>query len=595
MSDQEAVPNTTDPATLDPVTTGPSGSGPGLAGQPTTESGLTHRQILVVFSGLMLGMLLAALDQTIVATALPTIVGDLHGLNRLSWVVTAYLLTSTASAPLYGKISDLYGRKRVFQGAILIFLTGSVLSGLSQTMNQLVAFRAIQGLGAGGLIVLATTIIGDIVSPRERGRYQGYFGAVFGLASVAGPLLGGFLVEGPGWRWIFYVNLPIGAVALVVTSLVLKDSIRRRAHRIDFGGAGLMVAGVSALLLVTVWAGNRYPWSSPTIIGLVGAGIGLIVAFLVRERHAAEPILPLRLFANRVFSVASAMGFIVGVAMFGAIIFLPVYLQLVNGVSPTVSGLLLIPLVVGLFVASIGSGQIISRVGRYKIFPILGTALMAVGLWLLSHLGVHTSHVMASLYMLVLGVGIGGVMQVLVLATQNAVDYADLGVATSLATFFRSLGGAFGTSIFGAILTSRLTHLLPQLLPPGTPAKSVQVAFTGSPAALARLSPAAHSGAVTAFVRSLHTVFTVGVPFALAAFVLAWLLPEIQLRRAVKTDHQVPAAESVESEGSVPVSESEPAGVAAEPEPAGVVAAAKSDGSVQPVAVAGRPGGLPTG
>ncbi len=526
----------------------PGAASPVEAGEPG-DAHLTHRQILIVFSGLMLGMLLAALDQTIVATALPTIVGDLHGLNRLSWVVTAYLLTSTASAPLYGKISDLYGRKRVFQSAILIFLAGSVLSGLSQTMDELVAFRALQGLGAGGLIVLATTIIGDIVPPRERGRYQGYFGAVFGLASVAGPLLGGFLVEGPGWRWIFYVNLPIGAVALVVTSVVLKESMVHRRPSIDFGGAGLMVAGVSALLLVTVWGGNQYPWSSPTIIALAGAGLALIAAFLVREQHAAEPILPLRLFANRVFTVASAMGFIVGVSMFGAIIFLPVYLQLVNGVSPTESGLLLLPLVAGLFTASIGSGQIISRVGRYKVFPIVGTAGVAVGLWLLSHLGVHTSHLVVSLYMVVLGVGIGGVMQVLVLATQNAVDYQDLGVATSLATFFRSLGGAFGTSIFGAILTSRLTHLLPRLLPPGTPAKAVQVALTGSPAALARLSPAAHTGAVVAFVRSLHTVFTVGVPFALAAFVLAALLPEVPLRRAVRTDNQVPAADSVEAVG----------------------------------------------
>jgi len=509
----------------------------------TAPAELSHRQIQIVFIGLMLALLLAALDQTIVGTALPTIVGDLGGLNHLSWVVTAYLLTSTTGALLYGKLSDLYGRKRIFQVAIVVFLIGSALAGLSQNMTQLIAFRALQGVGAGGLIVLAMTVIGDIVSPRDRGRYQGYFGAVFGFATVAGPLLGGFLVDNLTWRWVFYINLPIGILALFVIAIVLKESDDRRQHRIDYLGSALMVIGVSALLVVSVWGGQQYAWGSKPIIGMTIVGVAFVAAFLLREHYAAEPILPLRLFRNAVFSVANAMGFIVGLVMFGAIIYIPVYLQLARGASPTISGLQLLPLVFGLFAMSIGAGQIITRIGRYKIFPIIGTALMALGLVMLS--GLHANSSLWVLWgdMIVLGVGIGAAMQVLVLAVQNAVPYEDLGTATAASTFMRSMGGTFGTAIFGAVLTSRLAFWLLRLLPGGSSAATTGGNVTSSPAVVKTLPPPIRDAIVEAFVRSLHTVFLVGVPIVLVAFVLSFFLPEVPLRQTVQSE-SIPLADT---------------------------------------------------
>ena len=492
------------------------------------EPQLTHRQIMVVLGGLMLGMLMAALDQTIVGTALPTIVGELGGLDHYSWVVTAYLLSSTASTPLYGKISDLYGRKPVFQFAILVFLAGSLLAGASQEMWQLVATRALQGLGAGGLIALALAIVGDIIPPRERGRYQGYFGAVFAVSSVAGPLLGGFFVDQLSWRWVFYINLPVGIVALIVTSAVLRVPLRRREHAIDYVGAALLVAGVSALLLVTV-QGRDWGWTSAPILGLAAVSAGALSTFLWWETRHHEPILPLRLFHNRVFTVSNAIGFVLGLVMFGAIIFLPLYLQIVDGASATESGLRLLPLMVGLIGASVISGRIISAIGRYKVFPIIGTGLAALGMALLSMLDADTPAWQSSLFMFVLGIGLGQVMQVLMLAVQNSVDRSDMGVATSSSAFFRSMGGAFGTAIFGAVLNARLAHWLDQLLPGGAP-DGIQGQLLGSPAAIRQLPPAVHDAVVEAFVRSLHMVFVVAVPIALAAFVLSWFLPEIRLR-----------------------------------------------------------------
>ncbi|MGC2190907.1 MAG: MDR family MFS transporter [Candidatus Dormiibacterota bacterium] len=498
-------------------------------GQPL----LSHRRVLLVIGALMMGMLLAALDQTIVATALPTIAGDLHGLSHLSWVVTGYLLAATVSTPLWGKLGDMYGRKVFFQASIVIFLVGSALSGLSTSMIELIAFRALQGLGAGGLMVGAQAIIGDVVPPRDRGKYQGIFGGVFGLASVAGPLLGGFFVQNLSWHWIFYINLPLGALALVVTTGALPSALRRVQHVIDYIGAVLLAGGVTCLVLLTTLGGTTYPWGSGPIVILAVLGVVLLTIFIIVERRAAEPILPLHLFRNRVFSATSAIGFIVGFSMFGAITYLPTYLQIVRGASPTGSGLELLPLMAGLLVTSIGSGLLISRWGRYKIFPILGTAVMTVGLYLFSLLGVNTSTLTISAFMVVLGLGLGGVMQVLVIAVQNAVPHSELGVATSGATFFRSIGGSFGTAIFGAIfanvLTGNLTHYLAGTrLPAG-----FSGAAGASPAALAKLPPAVHTGYIQAVNASLHPVFLWAVPFAILAFAITWLLKEVPLRKTL--------------------------------------------------------------
>ncbi|HUI04267.1 MAG TPA: MDR family MFS transporter [Acidimicrobiales bacterium] len=504
-----------------------------------TSGGLSHRQVLVILSGLMLGMLLAALDQTIVATALPTIVGDLHGLNHLSWVVTAYLLTTTLSTPLYGKISDLYGRKTIFQVAIVIFLVGSALSGLSANMDQLIVFRAVQGLGGGGLMALAMAIVGDIVSPRERGRYQGYFGAVFVVASIGGPLAGGFFTDHLTWRWIFYINLPVGILALLITSAVLRLPRPQPQRGVDLLGATLVVAAVTPLILVTVWGGTTYAWSSGTIVGLVAGSLVMIGAVLWWERRAPQPIFPPRVFAQPVVRVAVAMTFFVTASMFAVIIYLPVYLQLVDGVSATRSGVLLLPLMAGMLTTSIASGRLVTRLGRYRVFPIVGTALMSVGMWLFTHLGAHTSFAVTSAYMVVFGVGMGMTLQIVVVAVQNAVERRDLGSATSSISFFRNIGAACGTALLGAVLAARLGYWLPRLVPAHS-GLNLSQSFTITPQALHALPPAVHAGVTESFVRSLHLVFLVGVPLAVVALACALGLRELPLRdslRAVET-HQ---------------------------------------------------------
>jgi EmrB/QacA subfamily drug resistance transporter len=487
-------------------------------------------RIRLVFGALVLVLLLASLDQTIVATALPTIVGDLGGIEHLSWVVTAYLLTSTVASPLYGKLGDLYGRKLVLQAAIVIFLAGSALCGIAQGMTELIAFRAIQGLGAGGLIVVSIAVVGDVIPPRDRGRYQGLFGAVFGVSTVIGPLLGGFFVDNLSWRWIFYVNLPIGAVALGVIAVAFHAPVERVRHSVDWLGAALLTGALSSIVLFTSLGGTTYAWDSAPIVVLIVLALVLLPLFVLAERRASEPILPLELFRNRIFAVAGGIGFVVGLALFGAIVYMPVFLQIVQGESPTRSGLLLTPLMLGVLVTSIASGQLISRTGRYRKFPIIGTAVTAVGLGLLSRLGVGTSTWEASLYMLVVGLGLGMTMQVLVLAVQNAVPQRVMGVATSGALLFRQVGGSIGVALFGAIFANRLHANLAAELP------GVALPSTADPDSIKQLPEPVHALYLSAFAESLRPVFIAAAAIAVVGFCLSWFLRDVPLRKTVGAD-----------------------------------------------------------
>ncbi|NSC21491.1 MFS transporter [Streptomyces albus subsp. chlorinus] len=509
------------------------------------------RGVMLPIGALLLGLLLAALDQTIVATALPTIVSDLGGMEHLSWVVTAYLLAVTAATPLWGKLGDQYGRKRLFQVAIVIFLVGSALCGIAQNMPQLIGYRAVQGLGGGGLITLSMAIVGDLVPPRERGRYQGLFGAVFGTTSVLGPLLGGFFTEHLDWRWVFYINLPIGAVALVVIAAALHLPVSRHPHTIDYLGTFLIAAVATCVVLVTSLGGTAWPWNSAQVYGLSVLAAVLLACFVAVERRAAEPVLPPSVFAVRNFTLCAAISFVVGFAMFGCMTYLPTFLQVVHGITPTLSGVHMLPMVLGVLLSSTVSGQLITHTGHWKVFPVAGTAVTTVGLVLLHRMTPGSSEWEMGTYFAVFGLGLGLVLQVLVLVAQNAVRYADLGVATSGVTFFRSVGASVGVAVFGAVFSSRLGGKLTDALrgrplPRGVTADSLK----HDPQSVGRLPAGARRGVLGAYSESITDVFLYASPLAAVAFLLTWLLREQKLRRSV----QVP--DESETLGACPVERS---------------------------------------
>ncbi len=480
----------------------------------------------LIFVAIVLGMLLAALDQTIVATALPTIVANLGDAGHQSWVVTGYLLASTIVTALVGKLGDSFGRKRVFQGAIVFFVVGSVLCGLAQSMAMLVAARALQGIGGGGITVTASALIGEVVPLRERGRYQGILGAVFGVTTVIGPLLGGYFTDYLTWRWAFWINVPISVVVILVASAAIPALVSATKPVIDYAGITLIGLGAAGLTLATSWGGTLYPWGSAPIIGLFVGAAAALAMFVVVERRAAEPILPIRLFSSPVFTVCCVLSFVVGFAMLGAMTFLPTYMQYVNGVSATTSGLRTLPMVVGMLITSTGSGTIVGRTGRYKIFPVAGTALMALAFFLMSRMEPSTSALIQSLYLVVLGAGIGFSMQVLVLIVQNTSNFEDLGVATSGVTFFRTIGSSFGAAIFGSLFVNFLNRRMgPALAASGAPPGAVS-----SPGALHRQPHNVAAPIVAAYSESLTQVFLWAAPVALLGFMLALLLREVPLR-----------------------------------------------------------------
>jgi EmrB/QacA subfamily drug resistance transporter len=523
--------------------TGPGMNGHGLNGQGGAASGggdggsqfADRRQVLIVLPGLLLAIMLAMLDNLIVGTALPRIVGTLGGVDHLSWVVTAYILASTITTPFYGKLGDMYGRKKFFIAAIIIFLIGSALSGLSHSMVQLISFRALQGLGAGGLMVGAMATLGDLVAPRERGKYMSYMMIVMMLATIAGPLVGGVITTDFSWRWIFYINIPVGGAALVYLMATLHVPASRVSHKVDYLGGSLLAVAATAVILLATWGGTEYGWGSVQIIGLAVLTVAATVGFCVTERRAAEPMLPLHVFRNRNFSLAMALTFLTGLAMFGAMTFLPLYQQTVQGASPTVSGLMLTPMMLGVTVTSMVAGQVTTRTGKYRAFPILGGLIMGLGMYLLTQLDVHTTRLTSGLFYVVLGLGMGFLMQMVSLIAQNSVEQRDMGVASSARMFFQQIGGSLGVAAFGAVFARRLTESLAAAAGTG-----VHINAGGGqldPATVDLLPPAVKHDVFIAIAHAVQGVFYWALPASVLIFILAWFIKEVPLRsRATPAD-----------------------------------------------------------
>ncbi|MGW3623457.1 MFS transporter [Streptomyces sp. NPDC000880] len=527
--------------------TAPAAPSPPAHTDPAEATALSPRRVRLVFFGLMLALLLAALEQMIVATALPRIVGELQGLDRMPWAITAYLLTATIGLPIYGKLGDLFGRKGVFQFAIVVFVIGSALAGWSRSMDELIAFRAIQGIGAGGLLIGVQAIIADIVPARERGRFMGLIGAAFGLASVAGPLLGGFFTDHVSWRWCFYFNVPFGVVTLIVVTVVLKLPKPAARARLDVLGALFLAAASTCLVLLTSWGGTEYAWGSRVILGLAAGAAGTILLFTVVEHFAPEPIIPLRLFRDSIFNITSLVGAVVGVALFGVAGYLPTFLQMVDGAGATESGLLMLPMMGGIVAASIVSGRLISRTGRYKIYPVIGSAFSVAGMWLLSRLEADTPRLEYGIWQAVLGVGIGLVMPVLILAVQNAVPPADVGVATSANNYFRQIGGSVGAAVFGTLLTDRLTDALADRIPAGAGLPDPE---SITPQLVHAMPPALRDGYIQAYADAMPRIFLYLVPVLALGLFIAFFLKEKPL-----VSYNASAAETT----SVPQARSAPA------------------------------------